>query len=107
MQISTLFCSHCKQQFKPTNKRQRFCCANCRAAEHYAPIKLTNEERRHFNDERQFAKCLADRRDESMSFDGRGGGPQNSPYRGNRFYLRLRPSRPELSDKYIPEIGLK
>lgn len=69
MEISTLLeCQHqhCKKPFQPTNKRQRFCCAKCRAAAAYLPTKLFNDKRR-----------LERRRAISMGFDGRYGGPRN------------------------------
>jgi hypothetical protein len=72
MVFSTLFeCKHCKQAFEPTNKRQRFCSAKCRAAAHYLPTKQSNAKRKE--------KRFQDRnRAKSLGFDGRYSGPGNS-----------------------------
>jgi hypothetical protein len=60
----------CQKAFKPTNKRQRFCSAKCRAAAKYLPLKM-------FNIETKNARFARLNRDRSLGFDGRYGGPQN------------------------------
>src|SRR5438874_231463 len=85
MNFSTLLeCEYCecKQPFQPTNKRQRFCSANCRAAASYLPIKLFNTEVRN-------AKFAALNRDRAIGFDGRHSGSENSSSLGSRIFPRL------------------
>jgi hypothetical protein len=76
MSFSTLLeleCQHCKHPFQPTNKRQRFCSAKCRAAASYLPILQVNQERK----KKLYA---AGRKYKTLEFDGRSGGSNNTAY---------------------------
>ena len=79
MSFSTLLgCQHCKQPFQPSNKRQRFCSAKCRAAANYLPVKLLNQDRK-------LARFRIRRGAIALGFDGRSSGPVNSSQLGDRF----------------------
>jgi hypothetical protein len=58
--VTLLFCAFCKQQFQPTNKRQRFCTSKCRVDAHREPHRA---KRRRWTAARRFYRV--------MEFDGR------------------------------------
>jgi hypothetical protein len=107
MDSSTLFdCEHCKQSFKPTSKRHRFCSVECRMEAKNVPLapldcqqckqsfQPTNKRQRfcsgkcratayyipikQSNAKRKLKRFQDRNRAKSLGFDGRYGGPTNS-----------------------------
>jgi hypothetical protein len=83
MHCSTLLgCQHCQKLFTPTNRRQRFCGPNCRAAAHYLPKKEAAQARAPERLARKLERFRTRRRAVSLGFDGRSSGPFSQFYRG-------------------------
>jgi hypothetical protein len=72
----------CRRPFTPTNKRQRFCTAKCRAAAHYLPKKIAAQQRKDAAQPQKNDLFRARNRDRALGFDSRYTGPDCPAYRG-------------------------